>query len=326
MRSLRRTVPALAWLIAILGSSLCALADPASPADLLSTGHVDDAIRLLKDRVQATPKDGQAFNLLARTYFYMGRWDDAVVAAERAVTLDPSNSDYHLWLARCVGEKAAHSSFLTAVRMVGRIRSEFERAVQLNGSNAAARTDLAEFYMEAPPFLGGSKDKALAQAQALTALDESSSHWVKARLAERAKLFDAAEQEYRAAVTSSKHPAGRWLDLAAFYRTRAQLDLMENAVNKAIAEGSADTSIQYDAALTLFLAGRNFAEARQLVQKYLASPSQPEAAPAYRAHYLLGSILEKQGDIQAAAAEYRTSLSLAHQFDLAQTALNRISR
>jgi len=147
-------------------AGVSAAANPASPVELLSLGRVDDAIRLLQERVRAVPNDAQAYSLLTRTYFYMGRWDEAAAAAERAAALDPSASDYQLWLGRAAGEKAAHASFVTAVRMVPRIRGAFERAVQLDGLNSEARTDLAEFYMEAPAFLGGGKDKALAQAGA----------------------------------------------------------------------------------------------------------------------------------------------------------------
>lgn len=318
-----RRLPVFLGLFGAL-TALAASADPASPAELLSLGKVDDAIRLLKERLHSAPDDAAAYNLLTRTYFYMGRWEDAAADAERAVALQPANSDYQLWLARAVGEKAAHSSFVTAVRMVPRIRGAFERAVQLDGSNAAARTDLAEFYMEAPAFLGGGKDKALAQAQALASQDLAAAHWVKARLAERAKQFEIAEQEYRAAAAASPHPGNRWLDLAAFYRSRGRLDQMEEAVGKAVAEDIGSSTVPYEAAMLLFQAGRNFPGAVAFLHKYLASASQPEAAPAYQAHYLLGQILEKQGNVQAAAGEYRAAITLAREFEPAQVALKRV--
>lgn len=320
-----RLLPVLLGLFGLL-TALSAAADPASPAELLSLGRVDDALRLLKDRVHAAPNDAQAYNLLTRTYFYMGRWEDAAAAAERAAALEPASSDYQMWLARAVGEKAAHASFVTAVRMVPKIRGAFERAVQLNSSNSEARTDLAEFYMEAPAFLGGGKDKALAQAEALASQDAAPAHWVKARLAERAKQFETAEQEYRAAVAASPHPGSRWLDLAGFYRSRGRLDQMEATISKAASEDTGVSTVPYEAAMLLFQAGRNFPGAVALLQKYLANASQPEAAPAYQAHYLLGQILEKQGDLQAAAGEYRAAITLAREFDPARSALQRVAR
>lgn len=316
----------LAGFAVLLATAIPVAANPDSPAELLAVGRVDDAVRVLKEHVQAAPNDAQSYNLLTRTYFYMGKWDEAASTAERAAALEPASSEYQMWMGRAVGEKAAHSSFVTAVRMVSRIRGAFERAVQLDNANTAARTDLAEFYMEAPGFLGGGKDKALAQATVLTSQDPAAAHWVKARLAERGKKFDAAEREYRAAVTASQHPAGRWLDLAGFYRSRGRFEEMEQAVQKAIAEETPQSTTPYDAALLLFWGGRNYPGAIELLQKYLKAASLPEAAPAYQGHYLLGLIFEKQGNSQAAASEYRAALGLAREFDAARSALARVEQ
>ena len=310
----------------LLATAIPVAADPASPAELLAAGRVDVAVRARKDHVQAAPYDAQAYNLLTRTYFYMGKWDEAASAAERAAARERASIEKKMWKLRAVGEKAAHSSFVTAVRMVPRIRGAFERAVQLDNGNTAARTDLAEFYMEAPGFLGGGKDKALAQATVLASQDPAAAHWVNARLAERAKKFDAAEREYRAAVAASRHPAGRWLDLAGFYRSRGRFDEMEQAVQKAIAEEAPQSTPPYDAAMLRFWGGRNYSGAIELLQKYLTAASLPEAAPAYQGHYLLGLLFERQGNNQAAASEYRAALGLAREFDAARTALARVEQ
>ncbi len=305
-------------------SSIPLRAEPGSPAELLSAGRADDAIQLLRARTSSTPQDAEAWNLLTRTYYYMQRWDDAIAAAQRAVNLQPSSSDFHLWLARSYGQKAANTSYVTALRLVPKIRGEFEKAVQLNGNNSPARADLAEFYLDAPAFLGGGKDKALSQAENLMLDDPAAAHWIRAQLAQRAKRYSDAENEYLAAIKSSKSPASRWLDLASFYRDTGHLDQMEKAVQKAVAEDPPHSSVLYDAANMLFRAGRNFPGAMELVRQYLQSGAQVEEAPAYRAHYLLGSMLESQGNRAAAAAEYRAALSLAHDFEQAQAGLRRV--
>jgi hypothetical protein len=66
--------------------------------------------------------------------------------------------------------------------------------------------------------------------------------------------------------------------------------------------------------------------ATQLLRRYLPPGLTVEAAPAFKAHYLLGTALEQQGDKPAAAQEYRASLSMAKKFTLAQTALDRLNR
>lgn len=324
-----RLLPALlvgGLLLALLGVNAPASAQPAaSPGQLLCAGRLDDAIEALKARTREVPNDAEAFQRLARAYYSSQRWDEAVAAAERAVALRPNSSDDHLWLGRAYGEKADHSSFFSAARLAGKARTEFERAVELNAASAQARRDLAEFYLEAPGVMGGGKDKALAQAQALAATDPAAAHWVKGRLAEKEKKFDLAEKEYLAAVQESNSKAGRWLDLAAFYRSVARFEDMEQAINKGVSAEPRAGSELFDAANLLYMTGRNLTAAAQFVRTYLASACKVEEAPAFQAHYLLGSILEKQGDKTAAAAEYRAALSLARDFRDAQAALKRVT-
>jgi TolA-binding protein len=63
----------------------------------------------------------------------------------------------------------------------------------------------------------------------------------------------------------------------------------------------------------------------ELLRRYFAE-GPVEEGPAFRAHYLLGQLLEKQGDKAGAAAEYRASLALARNFGLAKQALIRVAR
>ncbi len=301
------------------------LAQQPSPEQLLSAGRADDAIALLKARIQNAPSDAQAYNLLGRAYFGLQRWDEAIAAGEKAVTLAPDNSSYHMWLGRAYGEKAsAAGTSFSALSLTKKVRREFERAVELDGSNLAARTDLAEFYLEAPGFLGGGKDKARQQAQVIAQRDQATAHWVNARICEKDKKFDLAEQEYKAAITSSPdNQAMYWLSLAGFYRGRGRMADMEAAISRAMVADRKKSNVLVDAASLLFRAGRNFPGAIQAIRSYLSS-NTVEDAPVYQAHYLLGSILEKQGNKQGAAAEYRAALSLASEYGRAQAALRRL--
>ena len=60
------------------------------------------------------------------------------------------------------------------------------------------------------------------------------------------------------------------------------------------------------------------------MRKALSSPVPNDGAPSFRAHYLLGQALEKQGDKAGAEREYRAALALAKDYKQAQKALKRI--
>ena len=312
------------WFAGVVGLPVAVWASD-SPSALLAAGRVDEAITSLSGRLHSTPNDAASHNLLCRAYFSMSQWDRAISACEKAVALEPNNGEYHLWLGRAYGEKADASNFLTAAGLARKVRTEFERAVALDPYDAAARTDLAEFYLEAPGIVGGGQDKARAQADVLIRLDPANAHWVLGRLAEKNHDASAAEKEYRSAIQASGGGANAWLNLALFYRSSGRLDEMHDAL-KHTAEAPLDKpEVLVDAATTLFRANRDLPLATELLRRYLASTTV-EQAPPFKAHYLLGSILEKQGDRQGAAREYQTALALAKDFGRAREALTRVSQ
>jgi tetratricopeptide (TPR) repeat protein len=305
-----------------------AWAAPSTPTaeQLLQSGRIDDALAVIQQRIASRSDDAGAYNLLSRAHYALNNYDASIRAGEKAVSLAPNNADYHLWLGRAYGRKAEHASWWTAASLAGKMRDEFERAVQLNGDDIDARTDLAEFYIEAPGIVGGGKDKAEGQAKAVEMRDSATAHWIRARVAEKDKRFDVAEAEYKAAIQDSGDRADNWLSLASFYRRRDRLPEMEAAINKAVAsQKKADgKSAFYDAATLLWKTGRQLPQAAQLLGKYLASKEKVEDAPAFQAHYLLGQIYEKQGDRAAAVREYQSALKLAKDYREAREALARL--
>src|SRR5579862_3585012 len=88
---------ALLLLAALLVAALLQPARATSPQELLATGQVDVAIQSLEQKVSRSITDAESFNLLCRAYFMIEEWDRGIHACERATSLDPQNSLYHLW-------------------------------------------------------------------------------------------------------------------------------------------------------------------------------------------------------------------------------------
>ncbi len=126
-----------------------------------------------------------------------------------------------MWLARALGRKTEKANPLRQAFMVGDVRAEFEKAVQLDPANVDARSDLMEFYMEAPGVFGGGMDKARQQAEAIARLDPAEGHSAWARIAEKEKRYDVAEREYRAALAAKPDSASYRRDLEKFLQRRA---------------------------------------------------------------------------------------------------------
>jgi len=293
-----------------------------SAKELLASGHVDEAVRRLHEQIARSPSDAEAYNLLCRAHYMIEEWDPGIAACERAVNLDPRNSLYAFWLGRIYGDKAAGSGFMTALSLAKKARASLERAVEVDPGNVQARADLGEFYAEAPAFIGGGKDKARQQAEALMFLNPAMGHWVLARIAEKDKDPALAEREYRAEIAASRGGVRGWLDLANFLEHAHRYDEMEEALRH-LESAPVDhpESIMHAGSL-LLRAERNYPLATQFLRRYLAAPV--EEGPACRAHNLLGLVLEKQGNRQGAVAEFRAALALAHSYADAQQDLKRL--
>lgn len=304
--------------------SVYAVPSTVSPSikDLLAAGRVDEAIDLLHQQLDHTPSDAESHNLLCRAYFMLEDWDRAVPACERARNLVPQNGLYQLWLGRAYGEKAARVGFLSAAGMAKKVRTAFERAVELDPSNWEARTDLAEFYLEAPGIVGGGKDKAQQQADALMSLNAAMAHWVQARIAEKEKNAATAEREYRAMVAASHSRTRGLLDLALFLRHANRFDEMDRVLHSLESAPIDRAESLMDGSSLLLQTNRDSALGVRLLRRYLVSPV--EEGPAFKAHAILGELLEREGDRSAAADEYRAALALAHNYSRAREDLKRI--
>lgn len=288
---------------------------------LLSEGRVDDAVTALQAKIQSSPRDAESYCLLCRAYYMVGEWDLGIEACEKAVSLDAYNAAYHSWLGRIYGEKADHAGFITGARMAGKVRTQFETAVRLNPKSVDARSDLADFYIEAPSIVGGGKDKAEEQANEIAKLDAAQGQRVMARIAEQKKDYAAAEKAYRSAIELSGGKAGTWLNLARFYGHQGRMNDMQDAIKHATAPDANRPDLLMGASQLLMEKETNPAEATVLLQRYLASGKTTEEAPVFKAHYLLGKNLESSGDKSAAAEQYRNALALAKNYAPAKEAL-----
>ena len=284
----------------------------------LAAGRADDAISRLNLSLTAQPADAEAHNLLCRVYYQEQRWDDAIHQCETAVQLVPMDSGYHLWLGRAYGEKADSIHSIKAYGVAKKVKSEFERAVQLDSKNVDALSDLGEFYTAAPGIVGGGKDKARAVVQKLEPLEPPQAFQLKGLLAEKDKNYLLAESEFKAAVEASRQAPDAWMSLASYYARRKQWDQMLEALHAGM---DADEKAAkphgpalVDGAGILSRSHQQPQLATQLLQLYLASPNQSADAPAFRVHAQLSRLLEQQGDHAGAQQHIEAAAALAHDY------------
>jgi tetratricopeptide (TPR) repeat protein len=253
----------------------------------------------------------------------MEEWDRGISNCERARNLDQQNSLHYLWLGRIYGEKADRAGFFSAAGLAKKVRTSFERAVELAPNDWEARTVLGEFYVEAPGIVGGGKDKAREQANALMPIKPGMAYWLLGRIAEKDRDTADAERQYRAGIAATHSGARAWLELAIFFRHINRLDDMEKALHQVENAPVDHHEALMDGASLLMRTGRDPALGIRLLRRYF-SAGPVEEGPAFKAHEYWGQLLERQGDHRAAAQEYHAALALYHNYRRAEEDLKRV--
>ena len=209
-------------------------------ADQLDT---PGAHKALVQILAATPNSPEAHYHLGRvllSYDPPG-YEEAIKHLEFAVGQEPAESNYHLWLARAWGMKLENSNVIAAaLGPVWRVKKHFEEAVRLDPSNEAARVDLFQYYLFAPEVVGGGREKALAQLQALYtgAGDSPLAHTAQAILAVKDSDLATASIEYeRVAQLLPSQAAQAHFQMGFIYLSAGQYDAAGKSFRRALDAG-----------------------------------------------------------------------------------------
>lgn len=244
----------------------------------------DQSLKIL----QAIPqKDGAVYELAGLNYYMRGDFKEATEALEKAVAAEPGNSEFNLWLGRAYGRRAETSNLFTAPGHASKARQYFEKAAQLNPRNLEAQSDLFEYYLEAPGFLGGGFEKAAATAEQIARINPAEGYWAQARLDEQRKEFSSAEKQLRRAIELTPHQVGRLIDLARLLAKQGRMEEAEQSFARAEAIAPDSPKVLFAEADVYIKAGRNLNVAKDLLKRYLSLALTPEDPPRSQAEKLL---------------------------------------
>lgn len=228
--------------------------------------------------------------LIGRDYFMTGDFKKASEFLQKAVTSRPNNGDYLDWLGRAYGKRAETSNPLSAPGWASKARQAFEHAVELNPKSSDALSDLFDYYLEAPGFLGGGIDKAQKVSERIAAVDPSQGYYVEAKLAQHRKEFGTAEQRLRQAVAIAPQQVGHLLTLARFLANQGRTRESDAVFLQAEQSAPNEPRVWFARADTFIKQKRNFHEAKELLQKYVKASVTVDDPPKEDAMRLLKQV------------------------------------
>ena len=254
-----------------------------------------------------------------------GDLDQAIAQFEKAVAVNPKNSEAHYYLGVAYGRNAQKAGMFARMSQISKAKDEWLRALELNPNFGDARLRLIEFYTMAPGIAGGSEEKAMEQAAEVRKRDALDGHRAYARIYTLQKNLDLAAKEMVEAVREQPKSA------------KAHYFLGNALLNQKNWNGSLH---EYEMALSLdaaympayFRIGQhaaqsesNYARGEEAIRKYLGyKPSEDEPGLA-SAWYWLGMIQEKQGKKAEARQSYLNAQKLAPELKDLSEALKRVS-
>lgn len=252
-----------------------------------------------------------------------GQYDRAADQFENAVAGDDGNAAYHFQLGQAYGARAQHANPFKQALLVRKVKREFDRAVQLDPGLLDARVGLVTFYLLAPGMLGGSADKARAEAGEMRRRNPYRGGIAFAQIARHEKDDAGAVRELDALTRQYPDSVWPYVALATGYEERKMWPDAWAAVERL---GRA----RPDAPVVDYAVGRLAAESGQQLDRgaaalarYVRTTPQAGDPPLATAHLRLGTIYEQQGKKEAAHAEFDTAAKLDPKLAGAREGLDR---
>jgi tetratricopeptide (TPR) repeat protein len=291
----------------------------------LEQGRIAESRAELVQLVKADPASPSLRYWLGRTHLASGDTGLAIDELAISVELDETRPEVHLWLGRAYLAELQSGGGLRQAFLAGKVRTSFEKAVELDPSSVEARISLAGYYLSAPLIAGGSRKKALGQAEAIVKLDLVEGSLLLARIHSEKKEWDQAEAALlRVLEVHPEHAEAHFL-LGRTYQDAERWPEAARSFEAAIAANPELPLAWYQLGRTGALSGSNLDRSLAAIEVYLERFADA-GPPVYRtgAWWRKGTILEKKGLTDDAIAAYQRALETDPGYENARTSLEAL--
>jgi tetratricopeptide (TPR) repeat protein len=304
--------------------------DPSPPGGSLedairfyNKGQFKQATQLLVQLRSLSPNDPDVRLWLGKSYLKIRDWDNAVLEMEKTTELKP-DAQNHLWLGRACGARAQHSSPFTALSRARRVVKEFETAKKLAPEDLDVRFDLLDFYLNAPGMVGGSKDKASAEAQAISKLNPRKGYVARSEVLIKDKKWDLAKKELIQATIDYPRDAGAFRDAANYLLGRQDFGGALQYVKKALALDKESKRSRLILAAATVQLGTDPEMSVQILSD-LASGSLTDDDPSFEeVYYWLGRSYFARGDKTKSREAFASALDLNPDYEKAKEYIRKV--
>jgi tetratricopeptide (TPR) repeat protein len=175
--------------------------------------------------------------------------------------------------------------------------------------------------------VGGSKDEARTQVDAIAAADPIEGHLAKAVFDKSQGKPDLEENEYRQVLNAKLSRVEPYFEVAEYFASQNKPADLNTTIQAAAQVSPNDERLgYYRGVLGVLSGGSAGAQAEQYLKAYVAStPNRSDWPPHAAAREWLGKLYESQGKRAEAAEQYRAALQLDPGRKEARTRLDKLS-
>ena len=269
--------------------------------------------------VEKNKRDAEARYYLAVSLSRQGNFDEAEDEIDEAIDLNENVGKYHHARGEILGQQAMNANVLSQAFLAPKIKNAFLRASELDPSNVTARVALFNYYIMAPGIMGGSEEKALAEADAVTKLDPFRGYLLRANYYNRKKDSVNAESEIKKAIEAAPERGSGYKQLGYFYMNQKRYKEAYGQMKKYI-DFEPKNPDAHDSYADVLRAEGKFDLA---IEKYLLALSIDKNFSA--SIFSLADCYEKKSMHQKAKETYRWFLAVEPDGRRAETAKKKIN-
>jgi tetratricopeptide (TPR) repeat protein len=278
---------------------------------LFDQEEYEQAKDVLLKVVEKEPENAEANFLLCKVFLILDDHDHSIEYGEKAVKLDGSVSNYHLWLGQAYGVQAQKGSKLKAIFRAKKCKGEYEKSILLDSTNITARTALMQYLLMAPGIAGGDKGKAKKQAEIIQGIDSlfGAMGWAVFWGQENDTI--KIENYLRIAVrldTTIHHQASYLM--GSFLVEQKRFHEATEVYEKLFQQYPNEMNALYQLGRTYVIAKDSLDKAERCFKQYLQAKPKGNVPPLAAAHWRLGMVYDLQGKKDQALAELEEAVRL----------------
>lgn len=260
--------------------------------------------------ISADSDNDEALYYLGRIALIDDDLDGSIDLLRKAVKLDETNSVYRTWLGSAYIAKLQTVSFYEKGMLAGRALENLQKAVELDSMNIDARILLGGYYLNAPSIGGGSKKKALEQAEVVVQHRPVEGNAMLAGIHVKNKEYDQAIEKYKLCIEAKPEDTDYRYQTGMLYQELERYDESFDAFEHILAIDPDNLGAVYQIGRTAAFSGRNTDRGIECLQMYLEKEVPAGYPGPDGAHWRLGMIYQHMGDVEMARSEYELAVKL----------------